>query len=82
MCVYIIFSLSIHLLMDSKISQRKKIKYCMMSLICGILKIIQMKVYSKTERLTDIENKLVVITGEREGGQGRGMGLKDINYYV
>ena len=54
----------------------------MMSLICGILKIIQMKVYSKTERLTDTENKLVVTTGERDGGQGRGMGLKDINYYV
>ena len=38
----------------------------------------------KTERLTDIENKLVVSKGEREGeeGQIRGMGLTDTNYYI
>ena len=66
--------------MDRKLEEKNK--YCMMSLICGILKIIQMNVYSKTERLTDIENKLVVTAGEREVGQVRGMGLKDTNYYA
>ena len=34
-------------------------------------------------RLTDIENKLVLTTREREvGGQVRGMGLTDTNYYI
>ena len=35
-------------------------------------------------RLTDIENKLVVTVGGREGreGQIRGIGLRDTNYYV
>ena len=27
--------------------------------------------YNKTKRLTDIENKLVVTSGEREGGRGK-----------
>ena len=36
-----------------------------------------------TNRLTDIENKLVVTKGERKGeGQIRGMGLTDTNYYI
>ena len=35
----------------------------------------------KTETDSDIENKLVVTKGEREGGeQIRGMGLRDTNY--
>ena len=34
-------------------------------------------------RLTDTENKLVVTSGDREGGgQDRSIGLKDTNYYV
>ena len=38
----------------------------------------------KRNRLTDIENKLVVTKGEREvrEGQIRGMRLTDTNYYV
>ena len=42
----------------------------MLSLICGISKMKQTTVYNKTEADTDIENKLVVISGEREGGGG------------
>ena len=32
--------------------------------------------------LTDIESKVVVIKGGREGAKNRGMGLRDNNYYV
>ena len=32
------------------------------------IKKIQMNVYSKTERLTDIEKKLLITSGEREEG--------------
>ena len=43
----------------------------------------QTTVYNKTEADTDIENKLVVISGEREGGGERwGRGLRGTNYYV
>ena len=38
----------------------------MISLTCGIKKIIQMNIYAKTNRFTDIENKLVVTKGERK----------------
>ena len=37
------------------------------SLICRIKKIIQIKVYAKIKRLTDIENKLVITKREKEG---------------
>ena len=41
----------------------------MLSLICGIKKIIiQINLYSKKNRLTDIEYKLIVTKGERKGG--------------
>ena len=33
-------------------------------------------------RLTDIEIKLVVTKGKREGGRDRGIGLTDTNYYI
>ena len=37
----------------------------------------------KRNRLTDMENKLVVSIGEREGGwQYRGRGVRGTNYYV
>ena len=37
----------------------------------------------KTNKLTDIENKLVVTGGEgEEGGANRVLGLKGTNYYV
>ena len=56
-------------IMLSEISQREKDKYCMISLICKIFKNTN-KCICKTNRLTDIENKLVVTSGEREGGGG------------
>lgn len=42
-----------------------------------------MTVYSKRERLTDTESKLVVTGGERTGrSSDRGRGLRDTNYHV
>ena len=43
----------------------------MISLMFAILKVKQMKVCRKTNGLTDIENKLVVISRGREVGGGR-----------
>ena len=43
----------------------------MLSLICGIQKIKQANKYNKTKTDTDIENKLVVNSGEREEGRGK-----------
>ena len=41
----------------SEVSQTEKEKYCMTSLICGILKeMVQMNLLTK-QRLTDLENK-------------------------
>ena len=43
----------------------------MISLICGIKIIIQMNVYTNRNRLTDIENQLMVTNGEREVGRDK-----------
>ena len=50
-----------------EIGQIEKGKY-IISHICGILKMIQMNLFMK-HKLTDIENKLMVIKGE-QGGKG------------
>ena len=41
----------------------------MISLICGILKIQQTSKYKKAADSMDIENKLVVTSGEKKGGR-------------
>ena len=40
----------------------------------GIYKVKLMNAHNKTKTLTDIENKLVVTSGEREAGRGRSGG--------
>ena len=40
-----------------------------------------MNVHNKTEKDSEIENKLVVTSGKRAGGM-RSRELRDINYYV
>ena len=55
-------------IMLSEISQPEKDRYHMISLICRIQKIQQTSEYNKKSRLRDIENKLVVTSGERGGG--------------
>ena len=49
-----------------KVSQTEKDKYPMILLICGILKNNTNEFIYKTNRLTDIENKLMVTKGERK----------------
>ena len=51
-----------------EISQTKKDKYYI-SLICGVLNILQTNVYANENRLTQKEKKLVVTKWERERGQ-------------
>ena len=48
-----------------KLNNSKKDKYSMLSLICGT----KTKIKQNRNRLTDIENKLVVIRVEKEGGE-------------
>ena len=54
-------------------------KYCMISLICEILKIIQMNIYAKQKQAH--RYKLLVTKG-KGGMQIRGLRLRDTNYYV
>ena len=46
----------------------EKNKYCMMFYILNLKTMIQMTFYKDRNRLTDIENKFMVIKGE--GGEG------------
>ena len=43
----------------------------MIPLICGISKYNKLVNITKRNRLTDVENKLVVTRGEREWGRGK-----------
>ena len=52
----------------SEISQIEKCKYCVISLLGGIQKYNKLVNITKRNRLTDIEDKLVIIGGEKEGG--------------
>ena len=62
--------------MLSEISQTEKDKYCMISLIRGMEKIKQTSEYNKKETDSDIETKLVVISGEKEEGRNK-IGIGD-----
>ena len=59
--------------MLSEVSQTEEGKYCMLSLYVESKKKNE---YNKTNRATDIENKLMVTSGEREGGRGK-IGVED-----
>ena len=50
-----------------EVSQTEKDKYHRISLICGILKMGQNNLFTNRNRVTDIENKLMVTKGERQG---------------
>ena len=63
--------------------QTEKGKYCMIPLICGILKLKQ--IYTPKQKQTHRYRKQTsgYQWGEgRREGQDRGMGLRDTNYYV
>lgn len=62
-------------IMLSEISQREKDKYCLTSLYIWNPKTKQTSEHNKKETDSDLENKLVVIGGERGRRRGRtGMG--------
>ena len=52
----------------SEVSQTEKDKYHMISLVCGILKNDTNELFYKTNRLTDLENKLMVSYQRGWGG--------------
>ena len=56
----------------------------MISLICGLEKIVQIHLYTKQTQTHRHRNKLMVTKGEQEGGEGqmRSMKLRDTNYYI
>ena len=59
-----------------------KDQYCVISLLCGIQKIQQTSKYNQKHRPTDQENKLVVTSGEKGGGQDRAGREGATNYWV
>ena len=63
--------MDLEMIRSSKVSQKKKDSYHMMSLICGIQNMTQNEPIYKAETLADVENRAVVAQGECAGG---GMG--------
>ena len=58
--------MNLEIIILREVRHTKKDKYRMISPICGIYKkMIQMNLFSKRNRSTDIENKLMVTKGER-----------------
>ena len=66
--------------MLSEISRTEKDQYYMISLISGIRKIQQTSEYNIRE--ADSQNKLVVTSGARGGGQYRGEEVKNTDDWV
>ena len=61
--------MDLEIIMLSEISQTQKDKYCMISLICGILKVIQKNVYAKQKQTHRYRKQSVVIKEEKGEGQ-------------
>ena len=59
--------MDLEIITPSELSRTEKDKYHMISLICGIFKMIQINLFNRN-RLTDIENKCMVIKVERGEG--------------
>ena len=71
--------MDLEIVIVSEVSQIEREKYCMTSLICGILKeMVQMNLLTK-QRLTDIENELMA-AGEK--GQLRTLGRSCTHCYI
>ena len=62
--------MDLEIIILSEVSQTEKGKYHMTSLICGILKNNTNELIYKTERLTDLENKLMETYGYQRGRPG------------
>jgi len=59
--------MDLEIIILSELSQKEKDKYHMISLMYGIIK--KVINYFISQRLTDIENKLMVTKGERGSGE-------------
>ena len=58
--------MDLEIILLSEVSQREKDKYHMILLICRIFKkMLQMNLFTNRNRLTDLENKLMVTKGEK-----------------
>ena len=56
--------------MDGKQNKSDKDKYCIISLICEIYNKL-VNITKKKKQHSDIENKLVTTSGEKEAGRGK-----------
>ena len=68
----------------SKLSQKEKAKYHMISLVSGILYMAQMNL-STEKKLMELEKRLVVAKGEGDGEELQwtgSLGLIDANYCI
>ena len=61
--------MDLEIIVISEVSQTEKDKYYMISLICGILKIIQMNLFTKQKQTHRQKTKLWLPTG-KWGGEG------------
>ena len=67
--------------LPSEVNHTEKEKYPMMSLIQGILK--KLTYLQNCNRLTDLENELIVVEEKGEGlGQTGSLGLTRIHFYI
>ena len=76
--------MQLEIIILSKVSQKEKDKYHMISLICRILKIIQMNLYIKQEQNHRRRKQTHGYQSGEQGREGiiRNMGLMDKNYYT
>ena len=63
--------MDLEILILSEVRQTEKDKYRMISFICVIKKMVQMTYLQNRNRVTDVENKLMV-TGGKVGWGGEG----------
>ena len=74
--------MELEIIILSEVSQKEKDKYHMISLTCWIYNTNEHS-YENKNKLTDIENRLVVAKGERGGEERNGrLGLADVNCYI
>ena len=72
--------LRVEILILSEVSQKEKNKYHMISLMWNLKCGTSESIYKNRNRLTDMENRLVVAKGEGEGaGWAGSLGLVDAN---
>ena len=74
--------MDLEIIILSEVNQKEKDKYHMISLMCGIKIWHEWTYLRNRNRLTDIENRLVVAKEEMGEGWSGSLGLPDANYYT